>query len=270
MRKVFITLFFGAVAIAASAWSQKGHDVTAYIAEQHLTATTRSAVDSILEGKSMVYWANWLDNASHQLEMGHTLTWHYKNIDEGVAYEDAPLNEKGDVVSAVTSQAAILADPATTPAQAALALKILVHCMGDMHQPMHMGHLSDRGGNSTKMKFFDRNTNLHSIWDSSLPEAAHKWSYTEWQQQIDRATPAQEQEIIAGTPDDWARQTFDIATRCYKYFRPGQKVMYNEIARWTPVVEEQLLRGGLRLAHVLNTIYDPEYAKRTLAAPGVF
>ena len=259
MKKYIVAFALSLSALAAGAWSQKGHDVTAYIAEQHLTPRTRAAVDSILEGKSMVYWANWLDNASHQLEMGHTRTWHYKNIDAGVDYDKAPLNEKGDVVTAIDSQIEILENPATTPAEAALAMKILVHCMGDMHQPMHMGHLSDLGGNKTSLKFFGTKTNLHSIWDSRLVESAHKWSYTEWQQQIDRATPEQEAAIVAGTTDDWARETFEIATRCYKYFRPGQKVMYNEIARWTPVIEEQFLRGGLRLAHVLNGIFDPEY-----------
>ena len=255
----FFSLIFCAATLMASAWSQKGHDVTAYIAEQHLTPTTRAAVDSILDGKSMVYWANWLDNASHQLEMAYTKTWHYKNFDPDQPYADAPLNPKGDIVTAITAQIDTLSNPATSHSSAALAMKILVHCMGDLHQPMHMGHLKDYGGNTINMKFFDRKTNLHAIWDSSLPEAAHKWSYSEWQQQIDRATPAQEAEIVAGSVDDWARQTYEIAGRCYKYFRPGQKVMYNEIARWTPVIEEQFLRGGLRLAHVLNSIFDPAY-----------
>jgi len=261
MKKLILALVASASVLLASAWSQKGHDVTAYIAEQHLTPRTLAAVDSILDGKSMVYWANWLDNASHQLEMAYTKTWHYKNIDDNVAYEDAPLNSKGDVVTAIDSQIEILSDPAITHDRAALAMKILVHCMGDLHQPMHLGHLSDLGGNKTKMKFFDTPVNLHSIWDSRLVESAHKWSYTEWQQQIDRATPEQEAVIIEGNPDTWAKETYEIAVRCYKYFRPGQKVMYNEIARWTPVIEEQFLRGGLRLAHVLNTIFDADYKK---------
>lgn len=248
-----------ATAITASAWGQKGHDVTAYIAEQHLTPATQAAVDSIFQGKSLVYWANWLDNASYQLEHAYTKTWHYKNIDADVAYADAPLNPKGDVVRAVKAQIEVLSDSTASAADTFLALKILVHCMGDMHQPLHMGHLSDRGGNEHKVKFFDTATNLHSIWDSRLLESAHKWGYTEWQQQVDRATSEQQAAIIAGNPDQWGEETFGIATQCYKYFQPGAKVMYNDIARWAPVIEQQLLRGGLRLAHVLNTIFDPEY-----------
>ncbi|MDE7468359.1 MAG: hypothetical protein K2M61_08400 [Muribaculaceae bacterium] len=63
MKHFLLSAIALSAALSASAWSQKGHDVTAYIAEQHLTERTRAAVDSILDGKSMVYWANWLDNA---------------------------------------------------------------------------------------------------------------------------------------------------------------------------------------------------------------
>ena len=258
MKKLLILLNLAFLALSASAWSQKGHDVTAYIAEQHLTPAARAAVDSLLQGKSMVYWANWLDNASHSMDYAYTKTWHYKNIDAGVPYEEAPLNEKGDVVSAIYGQIDILSDPNSSFRDKNLALKILIHCMGDLHQPMHLGHLSDLGGNKTKVKYFDRDTNLHSIWDSSLVESGHKWSYTEWQQQIDRATPEEESVIVSGSVDDWGKETFGIATDVYKYFRPGMKVMFDPIARWTPIIEQQFLRGGLRLAFVLNTIFQEQ------------
>lgn len=259
MKKYLLTLIFATTALAAAAWSQKGHDVTAYIAERHLTPRTLAAVDSLLDGRSMVYWANWLDNASHQMEMAYTKTWHYKNIDAGDTYESAPANPAGDAVTAIKSRLEILSDSAASRADKVLALKILVHVMGDLHQPMHLGHATDLGGNRIKVKFFDRDTNLHAAWDSSLPEAAHKWSYTEWQQQIDRAGAVEQQAIVGGTVDDWARETAAIADRVYVYFQPGHKIMYNDIARWSPVIEQQFLRGGLRLAHLLNTLFDPDY-----------
>ena len=259
MKKLIIALIAPLMGLSAWAWSQKGHDVTAYIAEQHLTPAAAAAVDSIFHGKSMVYWANWLDNASHTMDYAYTKTWHYKNIDEGYKFDEAPLNEKGDIVGAVNMQIATLSDSTTTPQEAELALRILVHCMGDMHQPMHMGHLSDLGGNKTKLKYFDRETTLHSIWDGSLVESAHKWSYTEWQQQIDRATPEEQLTIIAGTPESWAEETFGVAGKVYKYYQPGLNVKYDQIAYATPIIEQQFLRGGLRLAHVLNSIFDPDY-----------
>ena len=258
MKKAIALLSLTLTALSALAWSQKGHDTVAYIAERNLTKATADSVAAILDGRSPVYWANWLDNASHTPSFAYTKTWHYKNIDEGIEYENAPINPDGDVVTATRQQIALLADPKSTKGQKELAMKILIHLVGDMHQPMHMGHFSDRGGNKVQLVFFDRGTNLHSIWDSSLPNAAHNWTYTEWQQQLDRLTPEEAAKVTQGNIDDWAKQTHQIATRVYDYFPTGTKVSYNHIAAWTPVIEEQLLRGGLRLARILNTIYDPK------------
>lgn len=261
MKHFIITVAMLGASIAAFGWGQKGHDTVAFIAENHLTETTRAAVDSILDGKSPVYWANWLDNASHTPEYAYTKTWHYKNVDADRTYDDMPANPAGDAVTAVKQQIEKLSDPATTKAEAALALKILIHVTGDMHQPMHMGHATDLGGNRVKLKYFNRDKNLHGIWDTDLLESAHRWSYTEWQQQLDRLNDVDEALTVQGSVDDWARETMEIARRCYDFFQPGINVSYNQIAYWAPTIEQQLLCGGLRLAHLLNSIYDPDYKK---------
>lgn len=261
MKQFFFALGASFAVLSASAWSQKGHDAIAYIAECHLSQAAADSVAYVLDGKSPVYWANWLDNASHTPPYSYTKTWHYKNIEEGVPYEEAALNPAGDAVTAIREQIAILSDPISTKGQKELAMKILVHVVGDLHQPMHMGRQSDLGGNRRKVRFFDRDTNLHSIWDGSLMNSGHSWSYSEWQQQLDRLTPEEELVLTEGNVDDWAKQTYEIAGRVYDYFPEGAKVSYNEIAAWTPVIEEQILKGGLRLARILNAIYDPANAE---------
>ena len=255
-----------AMALPSFGWGQKGHDTTAEIAERHLTESTAKAVGELLDGKSIVYWANWLDNASHTPEYAYTKTWHYKNIDEGIAFDDAPLLDTGDVVRAIPEQVKVLEDPRATREQKQLALKVLVHLLGDIHQPMHLGHASDRGANQVSVKFFDRNTNLHSVWDSSVPESGHKWSYTEWADQIDRATPEETAMILQGGPADWGKETFDICTEVYRKTPDGTKISYDYIAEWTPTVERQFLKGGLRLADLLNTIFDGDYRSARGAA----
>ena len=187
MKKSILTSLLLTIAcLNAWAWGQKGHDVTAYIAEQHLTPTAKAAVESILDGRSIIYWANWLDNASHQRPLAYTKTWHYKNIDEGVRYEEAPANPAGDAVTAIKSRIEILNNPESSLEERQLALKILIHVVGDIHMPLHMGHATDLGGNRIKVKFFNRENNLHSVWDSSLPESAHKWRHRRRLGQRDR------------------------------------------------------------------------------------
>ncbi|MDE6042308.1 MAG: S1/P1 nuclease [Muribaculaceae bacterium] len=259
MKHLFLSALMLCSATLAFGWGQKGHDTVAFIAENHLTPAAKAAVDSILDGKSPVYWANWLDNASHTPEYAYTKTWHYKNVDADRTYDDMPANPAGDAVTAIKMQLETLANPEATKAEKQLAMKILVHVVGDMHQPMHMGHATDLGGNRVKVKFFNRDKNLHGIWDGDLVESAHKWSYTEWANQIDRLNDAEEALVVQGTIDDWARETIAITRNVYDFFQPGINVSYNQIAYWAPTIERQLLRGGLRLAHLLNGLYDPEY-----------
>lgn len=258
--KSILASAFALSALTAFAWGQKGHDVTVFIAENNLTPITYSKISDLLDGKSMVYWANWLDNASHTPEYAYSKTWHYKNIDDGVKFEEAPLHPKGDIIRAIYDQVTVLKNQQASKEDQQLAMKILVHLMGDIHQPMHMGHASDLGGNKWKVSYFGRDSNLHSVWDSSVPESAHKWTYTEWNDQINRAKPEEVDIILAeGTPEKWGEETFNVCRSVYAQTPQGSDISYDYIGYWTPVIESQFLKGGLRLADILNSIYDPDY-----------
>ncbi len=202
----------------------------------------------------MVYWSNWLDNASHTPQYAYTKTWHYKNVDEGQTYENAPLEPKGDVVVAVKKLISDLSDATASDEQKSLALKMLIHLVGDLHNPMHMGHKTDLGGNLWTVRFFSRDANLHSVWDTDILEYGHKWSHTEWAEELDRVDKAEAQTICRGTLDDWAKETLLAASEVYAGTPQGSNLSYDYLARWVPVAERQLLRGGLRLAYLLNKI----------------
>lgn len=260
MKRFLLIPLMALTALSALAWGQKGHDTTAFIAEQHLTPKAKAAVNDILSGRSMVYWANWLDNASHTPEYAYTKTWHYKNVDDGVRYEEAPANPAGDAVTAIKAQIETLSNPKSSAEDRELAMKILVHVVGDLHQPMHLGHATDLGGNRVKVKFFGCDANLHGVWDSDILESGHKWSYSEWQNQIDRVSDEEIESFVSGTVDDWAKETVAIAGQVYRMTPESTNLSYNEVAYWTPTIELQLLRGGLRLAHILNSLYDADYA----------
>ena len=88
MKRILLLIACLLAVRSAAAWGQKGHDVTAYIAECHLTPEAAERIDKVLGGHSPVYYANWLDNASHTPEYAYTKTWHYRNIDAGETSED--------------------------------------------------------------------------------------------------------------------------------------------------------------------------------------
>lgn len=256
LKKIILSLFASVFMVTdVFAWGQVGHDTTCRIAELHLTKKAKKRINQILEGKSIVYWSNWLDNASHQPQYAYSLTWHYKNVDAGLRYEDVPPVEEGDIVTALTDLQAKLQSHKLSHDEEALALKMFIHLLGDLHQPMHLGHKSDLGANQVNVLFFGQEVNLHQVWDGDLVDSGHRWTYDEWTSQIDRASKAEQQTIVQGTFDDWARETLSYATQVYASTPDGAELSYDYVAQWTPIVEQQFLKGGLRLAHLLNEIY---------------
>ena len=256
MKKfLIITIIALSFACEAFAWGQKGHDVVAYVAECNLSSRAAKRVTRLLEGHSPVYYSNWLDNASHTDEYAYTKTWHYANVDEGYTFETMPRLESGDVVKAINDIVSQLKSHTLSPAEENVALRMLIHLVGDLHCPMHAGRKSDRGGNGVKVLYFGRQANLHSIWDSSLVESAHNWTYTEWQKQIDIISKKDKKSVQQGSVEDWFKQTHSIAELIYASTPEGARLSYDEVAKYAPIIEQQLLYGGLRLAYLLNEIY---------------
>lgn len=256
---LFASFIFGSIDLFA--WGQKGHAIVAYIAEKHLTRKARKNMDAILEGKSLVYYASWMDNIQNSPYWGNgynrTRTWHYFNVDQGFTPQTMQRNPYGDVLSAVNlvidsleNHQDELSDSVKTD-----YVRMLIHLVGDMHCPMHVGRLSDKGGNGVFIKWFKKKMNLHTLWDTNMIESAHAWSYTEWQQNIDRCTKAEFKEMSAGTPEDWLTETWKIAVGIYEYFEPEEYYSYKCLYDYTPVVEHQLLVAGYRLAALLNRIF---------------
>ncbi len=239
----------------ALAWGQLGHDVAAYIAEKNLTKKANKAVKAALDSHSLVYYSSWLDSASNTDEYRYTKTWHYRNVDKGFTAETMPLNENGDVVRAVEQLTIDLKSGELNDAEEKVALMMLIHLVGDLHCPMHAGRLSDLGGNRRTVYFFGRKTNLHSIWDTAMLEASHKWSHSEWWEQLDIIDKQSKLAIQQGTPLEWFSECVSQAAYIYESTPEEAQLSYDYITEFAPVVERQLLNAGLRLAAILNEIY---------------
>lgn len=256
MKRLFFTAVMALMIVPnALGWGQKGHDVVAYVAEQNISCRVARKVAKVLEGHSLVYYANWMDNASHTPEYAHTSTWHYANVDEGYTYQTMPKNEKGDVVQAVIQLTEQLKKGGMTPQEESVALRMLIHLVGDLHCPMHAGHKSDLGGNLVEVLYFGKPQKLHSIWDSALVESAHNWGYTEWQREIDRQPRKEDKKLQQGSVEEWFSETVELSKGVYKDMPEGAKISYDEVAKYAPLIEQQLLKGGLRLARLLEEIY---------------
>ena len=256
MKRFFIIAIAMVIGLQAQAWGPKGHDTIAYIAEKHLSKRCLKNILEVLDGHSLVYVSNWLDNASHTEEYAHTKTWHYVNVDadEG-SYSQSVKAETGDVVTAINDIVTRLKSGELSPEAEKAELMMLIHLVGDMHCPMHAGYKSDRGGNNTQVKYFGKQRKLHSVWDSEIVESAHRWSYSEWQEQVDRASKREQKAIAYGTPNDWIEETVALARDVYENSTTGKNLSYDYVAQYAPIIEQQFLKGGIRLAKLLEEIY---------------
>lgn len=250
---------------AAYGWGQKGHDIVAAIAEQHLTCKAKRKINKLLDGKSIVYYSSWMDSIQNSpyWENGYnkTQTWHYANVDKGLTYQTMTRNPDGDVVQGLEMLTKEMKDnyDNLTDSMRVDYLKMIVHMVGDLHCPMHAGRLSDRGGNGMKVKWFGQNTNLHSVWDSKMIDSARKWSYTEWCENLDRTDRKYRKSVMSGSYEEWFMKTVEEAAKLYDYVEGTEKdiptLSYQYVYDFTPLLEEQLLNAGYRLAYVLNEIF---------------
>lgn len=200
------------------------------------------------------------------------------------------------VVSAIEGDWAVLRSPTSSDMDKAKALKGIGHWVGDIHQPLHISYADDRGGNFVRKTGPCSSNNLHSVWDSciierrvfnfGLLERTLGWGkYTKVYRASDRIlstiSPADKRAWQASQPWEWAAESYVITIRpdvgycvqkdgaCWydesrrELERDGPQRTFTVTDEYldlqAPVVEKRLAQAAVRLAHVLNTAFDPAY-----------
>lgn len=236
------------------AWGATGHRVVGAIAEQHLTKKARKAVHALLGDESMAIAATWMDEVKSDRVYDGTHDWHWVTIPDGSTYASAEKNPHGDVIEAIGRMEALLRSDTVPQARRKVALLMLIHLVGDLHQPLHVGRGDDKGGNDLQVRWFNKGSNLHRVWDSGMID--HKdLSYSELAASIDHADAGQVRNWLQGTPADWAQEEMAYRPQIYDDIQPGEKLGYAYEYRNWPLVQEQLLKGGIRLAGLLNALF---------------
>jgi len=260
MKKILFVFFIGFMlflpAISVFGWSSKGHNVIASIAENNLSIKAKKEVRRLLEGRTMVYYSTWMDEIRSNPAFNYTSTWHYANVDEGKTYATMERQKGGDVVTATVKAIENLKNKNLSDSIRAMNLKFLIHLVGDMHCPMHAGRATDRGGNDFAIKWKNAKANLHQLWDDLVVEGARNWNSIEWAAYTDiDMNRKQRLAIEAGEPLDWFNETVVLAKDIYKNTVENETVPQSYVRKYTPVIEDQFLKAGYRLAGLLNSIF---------------
>ncbi len=138
------------------------------------------------------------------------------------------------------------------------ALRFLVHFVGDIHQPLHAGYASDRGGNDIRVRWFGESTNLHTVWDEDLVEY-QRLSFTEWVRFFGHAEPGEIETWRRSNVYDWARESRSMLPAVYDFGDSRSErspyLGYDYIFKHADGVRLRLLQAGIRLSGLLNDIF---------------
>jgi len=269
------------------AWGDEGHEIVGQIATHYLLPAVRQRVFALLAADpdkltahdfvSETTWADRFrdsDRHSTKIHYDQTHLWHFVDIELADANLDAacfshPPLPSGTVASLGPAQdcvvdkidefAAELRSPQTTPAERLVALKFVMHFVGDLHQPLHASDSRDAGGNAKKVKAAGLGSgSLHGFWDTQFVRRLGTDPIAAGDALAAVITPTQVAQWSQGSSADWARESFGIArTSVYGALpKPGTNGVYalsgTYVAASKPIVSTQLSRAGVRLATVLN------------------
>ena len=285
--RVVATLLLLHLTPSAHAWGPTGHRVVAEIAQRNLTPAAQAKVSVLLDGRTLADVANWPDDLRSDPRFDKYKPLHFATVKNGLtSYRDAEKARCGDLVVAIDaftgflrtgSRESLYAVKAlseksdgkgqsacnpqeTEPITPAAALSFLVHLMGDLHQPLHVGG-TDLGGNMVNVNWMGRwDSNLHSVWDDEMVDF-ERLDYTQYARFLDRASQADVTRWVTNNTISYADEAVAMRSKLYVFpddsGKPAvHKISYKYIGAQRERMREQLLKGGLRLAGVLNSIFQ--------------
>lgn len=258
----------------ALAWGDKGHSIVAELAERRLSAKARTVVAELVgAGTSLASVSSWADDFKFTAAGTKTKRWHFIDID--IAKPDAGVacgldpNEGDCIVAALKREILVLADADAGKTARADALAMVVHLVGDIHQPLHCSERAgDGGGNGLPVTFQGKGpdgkartveASLHQLWDETLIDA-HAFSWGTYAGELETTVMPGltagklEGDYVAG----WANECFQQGALVYRALPAappaGVRTIIDEAYQKhvQSVLDRQLAVAGLRLAAILN------------------
>lgn len=281
------------VPLPVFAWWETGHQTIARIAAAHLTPAARARIAHLLDvpdtpeavADAMAQASIWADQTKRETRTGD---WHYIDLAVQDARSDIPLRCKDD--NCAPARIRLFARQLGSKNAEYRwsdrdALRYVIHFVGDIHQPLHTISNADQGGNCERLNpYVGQAKNLHALWDGELVNELNLSDKALAAQLEDRAQDVS----VAGSVDDWTWESHELAiSDVYQALRiPTEAVGFPAscadaplaigelqldistayIGNMKPVVENQLIKGGLRLAKLLNDIFSDQTDPLALAS----
>ena len=243
---------------SAGAWSMIGHRIVGQIAENHLGKKARKAIRDILGNESLAMASNWGDFIKSEPAYDYLYNWHFVNLPAGLdkqgVFDFLEKDTAASVYTKIPVMIAILKDKQSSADQKVFAMRMLVHLVGDLNQPMHTARKEDLGGNKIYVTWFGEKSNLHRVWDDELIDY-QRLSYMEYVAAIDHPTPEQLVSWKGKSLKDFVYGSYEVCNKIYETTKPEAKLGYKYNFDYVDTLNNQLLKGGICLANILNDLY---------------
>lgn len=249
---IFIPLFSCQMLFA---WSETGHRVIGQVAAENVKNRTLRKINKLTNYESFASMSTFGDDIKSDDRYKKFYSWHFVNFKEGEKYNEATKNPEGDIYQGINTCIEILKNKNSSKEDQIFYLKMLIHFVGDLHQPLHVGHEEDKGGNDIKVSWFGKSSNMHRVWDGDMI-GGYNMSYTELAHNLPHVDKNQIEALKKGTILDWTYESQKLAATVYSSAKLDEKLSYRYSYIYFPMVKTQLQKGGLRLAKILDEIYS--------------
>lgn len=247
------TLLFLFVLISGKAmfgWGDKGHKIVSEIAEKCLEKSIVDSVNFYLGKMTFQEASVWMDAMRSDNSYNYMKPWHYINVEKDATYvktkEENVVNKLDECIEVLKNR------KKHTHSEINMALKIIFHLVGDIHQPLHNGYANDKGGNSVDVDFAGQQSNLHKVWDSGIIEKG-KINLSDCLKMANELGLKEGKELQDVNVTKWMLESRELLPGVYAFEKGIITQAY--IDKNKPIVEKQLVRGGIRLAAILHQAF---------------
>jgi len=259
LRQLLTLIFFAAVPFHSMAWGMLGHRITAEIADAYLSSKARKKIKAILGNESLAMASTWGDFIKSDPSFSFLNSWHYVNLPENLNYDQMLSTLRADTTPNAWNKLHFLINEVKkrqlTQTEKQLYLRLIIHIVGDLHQPMHVSRAEDQGGNRIYVQWFGQRSNLHRVWDNQLI-AFQELSYTEYAKAINFISREQRRTLGDQPIEAWVYESYQISARLYSEItEPNINLSFRYNFDHVDLLNQQLLKGGVRLAALLNNIF---------------
>jgi hypothetical protein len=249
IKYLFFCFLFFCATTRCLAWGADGHKLVARLAYSQLNQAVKDSLAKYLNGVSFEDASTWMDEVRSDKSYDYQTPWHYINIDKDSVYHAADTN----IVWALKKAIGELKDRSNySKAQIGTDIKIIIHLMGDLHQPLHVGYASDKGGNDVKVFYDATSFNLHRVWDSEIIKDEVLGQSIDWGK-MSQFTPEEWARIRKIDIVGWMNESRALLDTVYEF--KGDNLTRKYAKKNAPIIEHQILLASIRLAAVLKDVF---------------